>query len=110
MGLRSTRKLDLPDEEGEWIEAKFPSQMRIRALMSKSSAEPRQAGEDKDTAQGWALMALMLQDCIVAWSFSEDGEPVPVNEENITDLDGATAQWLFNKLMGKQTAEEKKAD
>lgn len=114
MGVRSTRKYDLPDvpdEAGGWVEMHLPSQIRVRALKAEASNAVRLPGEEKLEAVGWAMMANVLHDSIKAWSFCEaDGEPIPVTPENIDDLDNVTAQWCFDTVMGNETDEEKKAD
>jgi hypothetical protein len=100
MGLRTAKTLAIPGES-ETVDVKYPSQTRLRALLVKASAAPRLAGESKDEAQGWALMREVVQDSVVAWSYCDEaGEPVPVSEETIDDLDAKTTKWLFRELIG----------
>jgi hypothetical protein len=110
MGLRSVHTLDVPGEEGEWIKVKFPSRLRVRALKAEASTAARLPGEEKLEAHGWNLISNVLHDSIIAWSYCEDGEPVPVTPENVDDLDNKTASWLFDELMGNDKDDAKKDD
>jgi hypothetical protein len=109
MGVRSTRKLDVPHEDGEWIKVRLLSNAQQRELKAKGAEERRLAGEEKDEARGWAYLDAVCQLVIIDWSYrdEETGEVVPVNEENIRDLDAKTAKWVFSVVMDKETDEGK---
>jgi len=110
MGLRTIRTLTDPFGEGETIDVTYPSQMRLRKLMVKAHATPRLPGENKDTAEGFALMGAVVMDSVKGWSYcDEDGEPVPCTPENIEELDSKTTQWLFKELTGNEDAEGKES-
>jgi len=110
VGIRTETRLEVPGEDA-WIDVKFPSRLRVRALKAEATSGKRLPGEEKTEATGWNFISSLLHDCVKGWSYVEgDGEPMPVTPENIDDLDNKTGDWLFKTLMGTETTEEKKAD
>ena len=110
MGVRTTKRMDVPFEEGEWVDIKLISRARVRALKVQASSASRMAGEGKDEALGWELMSLICRECIVAWSYTENGEPIPVTPENIEDLDNRTTSWIADQMLAKVDHETEKKD
>lgn len=41
---------------------------------------------------------LLLKKAIVAWPFTKDGKPVPINEKTIGDLSGVAAQAILDEI------------
>jgi len=94
----TTRKLDIPHEEGEWIEIRPLSAKRLHTIMLEAKRIAREAveadAEDVD-AEGYALSSLMLNEAIIAWSYA-----APVEPTNVDDLDLATTTWLVGEING----------
>mgnify|MGYP001617288402 CR=1 FL=1 len=105
---RITRRIDLPAEPGQWVEARMPSlaildrarEARSRkafALMEgvdlaqlrniRSEPTSREPEDDYD----WQTM---LGACLTGWSYSE-----PLTPENIAELDQATVALLLSALL-----------
>lgn len=56
-------------------------------------------------------LAVLFEAAITGWSYKRDGLPVPVNAEEIAELDAPTARWLGQEivdLMKPPTEEEEK--
>lgn len=108
MGVRTVRRLDVPHEDGEWVEMRMLSTTQQRELKSAGTQGKRLPGEDKDESVGWEYIDAVCQAVVVGWSYSENGEPIPVAPENVRDLDAKTAKWVFSEAMGMESDEEKK--
>ena len=98
MGLCSltTRKLDVPGEEGQWIEIRPLSASRLHAIgleAKKLGREAKAANEDDTDAENYVLADLMLREAVVAWSYD-----APVTPENVDDLEISTMMWLSNEI------------
>jgi len=98
MGLCSliTRKLDVPDEDGQWIEIRPLSAKRMHTLSleARNISKAAKAADAEDTdAENYALSSLMLSAAIVAWSY-----PVPVTPDNVDDLELSTMTWLADQI------------
>ena len=109
MGVRTVHRYDVPHEPGEWIEVRLLSTADQRNLKAKAASAEPLPGEEKEETAGWELVAETLRTAVSGWSYTENGEPIPVTPENIADLDADTAQWVFREVMGLETADEKKA-
>jgi len=86
----TTRKLDVPGEEGQWVEIR-PLSTRVMRDVEAGARET--AGEDA-VAYGYAVADGLLVAGVVAWSYD-----APVNTENVADLDMATAMWLVEQIV-----------
>ena len=115
-----THKLDIPHEEGEWMEFKelgwrvleIAREAKSRAsLMSfrdlgpdflKSFTSDTPEVEKKDAPDEPAVadpkdtydMAILLRASIISWSYT-----VACNETNIDELDPRTATWAFDQII-----------
>jgi len=98
MGLCSliTRKLDVPGEEGQWIEIRPLSAKRLHAIgleAKKLGREAAAANEDDTDAENYVLADLMLREAVVAWSYD-----APVGPETVDDLEISTMMWLSDEI------------
>jgi hypothetical protein len=75
---RNKVRLDVPDEEGQWIEVR---PLRSGDVFGSSTTDER------------ALTFELLQHVIVAWSYEE-----PVTPEHVACLDLKTAKWLVERI------------
>jgi len=92
----TTRKLDVPGEDGQWIEIRPLSAKRLHVITLEAKKQARAAleadPEDSD-AEGYALSSLMLGEAIVDWSYD-----APVDSEHIDDLEIGTTTWLVGEM------------
>lgn len=111
MGVRTTVRIELPHEPGEWIDVRKLSARQVRAVKAAGVGAVPLGEDDADEAQGMAMMDAYCQEAIVAWSYREDGEPLPVTPENVADLDLETESYLFETALQlqKESAEAKKS-
>jgi hypothetical protein len=110
-----THKLDIPHESGEWFEFRelgwrtleLARETKARAsllgfrdlgpefLKSLTTTEDAPEGKEaepspKDTYD----MSVLLRASIASWSYG-----VPCSEDNIDNLDQATATWAFDSII-----------
>jgi hypothetical protein len=86
----TTRKLDIPNEAGEWVEIRPISNAALREV--RADARAAVGGEDSQD-YGLELTQRLLRIAIVSWSY----EPMPT-DETIGDLDIAMTEWLARTL------------
>jgi len=92
----TTRRLDVPGEDA-WIDVKPLSAKLLHTIQLEAARIGREAllvDEYDVDASGYAETSLLLGNAIVAWSYE-----VPVNQDNVDDLDLGTTAWLKEKLM-----------
>jgi len=87
----TTRKLDVPGEDGQWVEIR---PLSSRVMRSVEAGAREVASGDDAVAYGYAVSDALLIAGIVAWSYD-----APVNAENVADLDMATAMWLVEQIV-----------
>jgi hypothetical protein len=95
-------RIDLGD--GEWVDVKRRLSYGDLAAMD-AAAGPGVMGQG-NIATGVALLGGVVR----AWSFQEDGEPVPVTPENLDRLSPQTAGIILtevNRLNPVRTEEER---
>lgn len=82
-----TYRVAFPD--GEWIDVKEEFAQAdldyITTQMMKTSVNTRNKEPEADVSFRFGKVASLTR-AIVAWSFAEDGKPVPVTPENISNL------------------------
>lgn len=93
-----TRKLDVPGEDGQWIEVRPLSLQTQYTLELAAGVEARAAvaadgNVDLEATESFAKLSKFLQGAIIAWSY-----PVPVTQENIDDLEQETTLWLSSEI------------
>ena len=92
----TTRKLDIPGEDGQWIEIRPLSAKRLHIITLEAKRLAKAAMEADETdvdAEGYALSALMLGEAVVSWSYD-----APVSQDNIDDLEISTTTWLVEQM------------
>lgn len=122
-----TRRVEIPHEEGQWIELKELSGRQLRkirklkfkesiadtramggelmqALGGFSQEDVKKAQKDPDPLAEYDMDAL-LEAGIVAWSYEEE-----VNSDNIGQLDQKTERLIALALVGVEEEEEKVKD
>lgn len=103
------KRVDLPDEPGEWVEihpVSFAAMQAARSAKAKESlkalegltpemlaALPSSAGRDVDPLDSLDLN-ILLEHCVTKWSYEEE-----LNAENLALLDDATSQFLANAIL-----------
>lgn len=119
---RSTQKVNIPHEEGEWVELKplsWKDLDRARAerlrtvmdsvraagdMMASLTSMARNGTDDTptpdDPVAAYDLGAL-LKAGILAWSYD-----AVVDQENIDSLDEDTARWIARQLVGGNKTEQ----
>ena len=112
-----TRKFELPNEPGEWVEVRLPSLAildRAREARSRKAIQmmagidfsqlksftPEGQTATWDATYDWQTL---LIDCILAWSY-----PDPLTRENIGELDEVTVKLLVNVLVPADTEAKQK--
>lgn len=87
---QQTKRLELPHEEGAWIEVRMPSigiMQRVRQWTDENG------GAGSGFAQiGAAIM--LAHECIKAWSYDAE-----ITLENVSDLDTETLRFLETELV-----------
>jgi hypothetical protein len=82
-----TFRVSFPD--GEWVDIKEEFAQAdldyITTQMMKTSVNTRNKEPEADVSFAFGKVASLTR-AIVAWSFAEDGKPVPVTAENISNL------------------------
>ena len=112
-----TKRVDLPDEPGQWIEMRMPSlaileraqrarqrealAMFIEFDLSRVQGLSRPETERQD-AEDYDWQSLLIS-CIIAWSYTESLTP-----ENIAELDAATVKLLVATLLPAESKEDQK--
>jgi len=112
----STRKVEIPGEEGAWAEIKPASRRDVelvreaglRKITEKAAlmqgvedlladVTPEEVREIRQTARSNPLagidITVLLSRCIVAWSYEAE-----ITEETVDDLDEATARFLAEQI------------
>lgn len=80
-----TCRIDFPD--GEWVDIKEELSQEDQDYILNQMAEAATEEDEGKTKVTLMLGRLaMLERSIVAWSFSVDGQPVPVSRDNINRL------------------------
>lgn len=90
-----TRRLEIPHEEGQWVE--------IRPVTAGQVADLQKDSEQETSA---SIAIRTLEGCIVAWSYD-----APVSVESLRELDYGTFSWLETRISvtsGFRTEDEKK--
>jgi hypothetical protein len=98
LGLCSliTRKLDVPGEEGQWIEIRPLSAKRLHAIeleAKKLGREALAANDDDTDAENYTTASLVLREAIVSWSYAAEVTP-----DNVDDLEVSTMMWLSGQI------------
>jgi len=89
---KTTIRVDLPHEPGEWFELRLLSFEKRRQII----AEAKRIGGDDGVEVNAAAVRLLGEYRIVGWSYKDkDGTPIPVTPEAIADLDEDTSNWLM---------------
>lgn len=89
-----SKRFDIPNEPGEWVEL-LPMSARVTRVAEEK-------GGDSNFAKG----IIALAQCIAAWSYD-----APVSVETVEDLDTDTFTWLLqtvSSLSGERGEDEKK--
>lgn len=109
MGVRSTIRLELPHEPGEWVELRKLSARQIRTVKAAGVQAVPLNEDDKDEAESVAMIEAYCLEAIVAWSYQDEDGQLPVTPENVGDLDMETQGFLFSAgLKGQREAGEEK--
>lgn len=94
----TTRRVDLPDEPGAWVELR-PLSAKLLHTIGLEAAKVGRAALAEDefdvSAEGYEETTLLLSQAIVAWSYD-----VPVSRETVEDIDLITTAFLKGELMG----------
>ena len=104
---KATRKIDLPHEEGEWIEVRDLTRKEIneaRRLKTASTIKDFKdimemfAGREidptvKQTTESFDI-DYVLETAIVGWSYGE------FNQDDVARLDRKTAEYVARDLLG----------
>lgn len=98
--VKGTRRIELPTEEGQWIEVLPLTMHRAHELAWRVTKKKVKGIEP----QG-ALDEECLVSTVVAWSY-----PEPVTRENILSLDVRTATFLLNELVAPLRMQAKAED
>ena len=115
----TTRRVEIPHEEGEWMEVKKLSWRQLEKASDIATDESfdrlkkmggdiiaafskREAEEKQDPTTKYDR-ASILQMGIVKWSYDAEVKP-----ENIDLLDEETAEWAFQEILKPKTEEEAK--
>lgn len=96
---RVTRRIDLPHEPGQWVEARMPSMM----IMAQARTAARLAGVDDFDAFTYANH--LLRACVTGWSYEAE-----VTAENIDEIDDTTAALVIGEITGTVEPGEQKND
>ncbi len=126
-----TRRVDIPDEEGQWVELRELSGRQLRKIKKVKFKDTIQdsremggelmaaiAGVKQEDLKASAKDALaeydmdeLLEAGIVVWSYvDDDGNPVAVNSDNIGQLDQKTEKFIAMQLVGAEEEEDQKKD
>jgi len=112
---RLTKRIDLPHEEGQWIEARMPS---LAILDRAKEAKSRRAIAMMEGIDLRALQGLtgdqrtdtpdydpltLLQACITGWSYED-----PVTADNVAELDEVTVGVVMRALLPQEDTGERK--
>jgi hypothetical protein len=113
---KTSNRIDLPHEQGQWIEARMPSLVILDQAheVSTRKALKRVEGMDLAALKGLTPAAqansepdydwqTLLTACITAWSYEE-----PVTPANIAELDKVTVDAVIAVLVSSETEGERK--
>ena len=120
-----TRRVDIPDEEGQWVELRELSGRQLRrvkkAKLSETIANAKEMGpemmqsisevnrEEVEEAARDPLAEYdidkLLEEGIVDWSYDAE-----VNTDTIGQLDKKTEEFLAMQLVGAEEEEDRKKD
>ena len=78
-----TVKIEFPD--GEWVDIKEELTQADQDFMLNQMAKAENIGGKAEVSMSLGRLAL-LECGVVAWSFVDDGKPVPVSKEAISHL------------------------
>ena len=118
-----TRKLDIPHEEGEWVEIRLLSGRQLRKVRKAKFREVAQNARDMGGEVMKAIagvdrselkkaeedplveydMDALLEAGIVSWSYDEE-----VSSETIGELDPETEQFVALALVGVESEPDRK--
>jgi len=91
----TTRRLDVPGEDGQWVEIRPLSARVVR----KINEDARLAAGDDPVAFGYEVADRVLAAGVVAWSYD-----APVNAETLVDVDVKTTMWLADEIVPEMGA------
>lgn len=99
-----TKRIELPDNPGEWVEIKtvLTQGIRQRAL---SAGMKLSLNSEEQHLDPWAYRRQLLADVVVAWS-----DPTPLSAEALDELPPSIADWLaeqFESLNAGRSEDEK---
>ena len=109
-------RITLPD--GEWVDvlALMPKSIRDEATLAAGKTRGKVEGNAELPSieieiDATAMTRVIRQKMIKAWSFTRNGEPIPVTKENIDRMDEQTADFVVQEIdrlnKGRTKAEKK---
>lgn len=87
-----TKRVELPDQPGEWIEIRTVLTQGIRQRALSAGMRMSLVAADR-VVDLWAYRMQLLKDVIVAWS-----DPTPVSAQAIEDLPPALADFIAEQF------------
>lgn len=103
MPLRSTKRIEIADDPGEWVIVRMPTMVDIED--AKTVDFKRQVGRGmslKDIEPDIDMMTI-LQKCIIEWSYADSLTP-----ENIAQLDARKATQIYVDALRRDSDDEGK--
>lgn len=95
---KQRKRLDIPHEPGAWIEVRPPNNGDLVTIDFATVSD-----------ENMSELLKLLTRLVVGWSY----EDVPLNTENILDIDITTSMWLLGEIgemvKGREAAEGKES-
>lgn len=109
--------IDFPSNDNEnhnWIKLSRPtgkSLSRLDQLQSLVRFDPNAPGKPLPALDYMQVIARVMVECSIAWSLADvdSGEPIPINEETLLELDAEDYTYLVNEFSGYLVSTKKAA-